>query len=391
MTLPIPMPPRTPTMLPNLKERVLRLIASPSISSTQPQYDQSNQGVIALLENWLSDLRFHCEIQQPVPGKYNLLASIGGEGPGGLLLAGHTDTVPCDPELWRSDPFTLDEREGRWYGLGSCDMKGFFSIAIEAITLALSRPLHHPLRLLATCDEESSMSGVRFLANSGLHLGGAAIIGEPTGLHPIHLHKGIMMERVLFIGQSGHSSDPSLGRNAMEAMYSAIDELMALRSQWQQQYRNPLFTVPYPTLNLGCIHGGDNPNRICGRCSLEFDVRTLPGMEETQVRHSIAQRLQTVAERHRVDLEYQPLFPAVPAFAERPDSVLTRLVEQFTGKPAQAVAFGTEAPYIQTLGCETLVLGPGCIDQAHQPNEYLALTQIQPAIDILSRLIEHYC
>jgi acetylornithine deacetylase len=377
-------------LLPSLKDQFAALLAAPSVSSTQARWDQSNRSVIELLADWLVELGFSCDIQQVNPGKFNLLASYGS-GPGGLVLAGHSDTVPCDPALWKSDPFSLDERDGRWYGLGSCDMKGFFPLIIEAVKPLLEQPFKQPLLILATCDEESSMSGARALAAAGQPLGRAAVIGEPTGLRPIRLHKGIMMERIEILGQSGHSSDPSLGRSALEAMHAAIGELLVLRGQWQQEFRNPLFNVPQPTLNLGCIHGGDNPNRICGQCALEFDLRPLPGMDPEQLRAAIRNKLQPLAERHRVRIDYAPLFPSVPPFEQAADSELVRIAERLTGHAAEAVAFATEAPYLQQLGCQTLVLGPGDIACAHQPDEYLELARVEPTLRLLRELIQHYC
>lgn len=376
--------------IPDLKSQFAALIAAPSVSCTQPGWDQSNQAVIDLLAAWLGELGFRCEVQQVAPGKANLLATLGS-GPGGLVLAGHSDTVPFDAALWKTDPLQLAEADDRWYGLGSCDMKGFFPLVIEAVRSLRDQPFRRPLIVLATCDEESSMSGARALAAAGQPLGRAAVIGEPTGLKPIRLHKGVMMERIDILGQSGHSSDPSLGRSALEAMHESIAALVALRGEWQRTFNNPLFNVPQPTLNLGCIHGGDNPNRICGQCSLEFDLRPLPGMEPEMLRADIRQRLAPLAERHGVAIDYQPLFPAVPPFEEPAGSDLVRLAERLTGHAAEAVAFGTEAPYLQQLGCETLVLGPGDIACAHQPDEHLELSRIEPTVALLRQLIQHYC
>jgi acetylornithine deacetylase len=228
------------------------------------------------------------------------------------VLAGHSDTVPYDDALWQTDPLKLTEVDGRWVGLGSCDMKGFFALIIEAVQPLLDQPFKQPLLILATCDEESSMSGARALAEAGRPLGRAAVIGEPTGLKPIRMHKGIMMERIDILGQSGHSSDPRLGHSALEAMHDAIGELRGLRLLWQREFNNPQFSVPQPTMNFGCIHGGDNPNRICGQCSLEFDLRPLPGMDPKVLRAAILQKLNPVAERHQVKIDYAPLFPEVP-------------------------------------------------------------------------------
>ncbi len=376
--------------LPTLKQQFAALLAAPSVSCTQPRLDQSNKSVIDLLASWLSELGFACELQEVQPGKFNLLATLG-TGPGGLVLAGHSDTVPYDEALWQSDPLKLTERDGRWYGLGSCDMKGFFALVIEAVRELHQQPFKQPLLILATCDEESSMSGARALADAGRPLGRAAVIGEPTGLRPIRMHKGILMERIDIHGQSGHSSNPELGHSALEAMHGAIDELLILRRQWQAEFNNPQFSVPQPTLNFGCIHGGDNPNRICGQCSLEFDLRPLPGMDGDALRAVIRQKLRPLAERHQVRIEYGPLFPGVPAFEQGADSELVRLAEKLTGHSAEAVAFATEAPYLQQLGCETVVLGPGDIDCAHQPDEYLDLDRIEPTVRLLRQMISHYC
>ena len=376
--------------LPPLKDQFAALIAAPSVSCTQAALDQSNRAVIDLLAGWVGDLGFTCEIQQVNPGKFNLLASYGS-GPGGLVLAGHSDTVPFDPQLWQTDPLKLTEVDGRWVGLGSCDMKGFFALIIEAVRTLLDQPFKQPLLILATCDEESSMAGARALAAAGRPLGRAAVIGEPTGLRPIRLHKGVMMERIDILGRSGHSSDPRLGHSALEAMHEAMGELMVLRRQWQREFNNAQFSVPQPTLNFGCIHGGDNPNRICGQCALEFDLRPLPGMDPEALRAAIRGKLQPLAERHQVRIDYAPLFPEVPPFEQAADAELVRLAERLTGHSAEAVAFGTEAPYLQRLGCETLVLGPGDIACAHQPGEYLEMSRLQPTVRLLRELIGHYC
>ncbi|MCO8167092.1 acetylornithine deacetylase [Pseudomonas sp. 21LCFQ02] len=376
--------------LPSMKEQFAALIATPSVSCTQPALDQSNRPVIDLLAGWLDELGFACEIQTISPGKFNLLATYGS-GPGGLVLAGHSDTVPYDEALWQTDPLKLTEVDGRWVGLGSCDMKGFFALIIEAVLPLLGQPFKQPLLILATCDEECSMAGARALAEAGRPLGRAAVIGEPTGLRPIRLHKDVMMERIDILGRSGHSSDPRLGHSALEAMHDVISDLKGLRAQWQAEYHNPQFSVPQPTLNLGCIHGGDNPNRICGQCSLEFDLRPLPGMDPEILRSLIRQKLQPLAERHQVSIDYQPLFPECSPFEQPADAELVRLAERLTGHTAAAVAFGTEAPYLQQLGCETLVLGPGDIACAHQPGEYLEMSRLQPTVRLLRQLIEHYC
>ncbi|MFW1677417.1 acetylornithine deacetylase [Pontibacter sp. JAM-7] len=381
-----------PAPCPNLVTMLTELIAAPSISCTRADLDQSNLGVIEKLEGWLSSLGFQTEVMpiEGQPGKANLIATLGS-GPGGLVLSGHTDTVPCNPELWGSDPFRLTEKDNRFYGLGTCDMKGFFPLAIEAARKFTDQTLQQPLIILATADEESSMSGARALAEAGKPKARYAIIGEPTSLQPIYMHKGMMMEAVRIQGRAGHSSDPSLGANALEAMRAVLNELVSFRQQLQQDFRNSDFKIAEPTLNLGCIHGGDNPNRICARCELEYDLRPLPGMNLENLREDVSRRLQPLAEQYGVVLTTEALFPGIPPFANQKDSELVRMAEKLTGYQAQSVAFGTEAPFLQDLGMDTIVLGPGSIDQAHQPDEYLAFSQIQPTVALLEKMIATYC
>jgi acetylornithine deacetylase len=254
----------------------------------------------------------------------------------------------------------------------------------------LTEKFKAPLIILATADEESSMDGARALVQQGRSLGRHAVIGEPTGLRPINRHKGILMERLQVQGQSGHSSNPALGRNALEAMHEMISALLQFRGQLQQRYRDPHFAIDVPTLNLGSIHGGDNPNRICGHCGLEFDVRMLPGMKSVEVRNDIRALLEPIATRHRVEFTFTPLFAGTEAFAND-NSELLHVCETLTGHSGQSVAFGTEAPFLQQLGMDTLVLGPGSIDVAHQPNEYMALDQVQPCITLLQSLVRRFC
>lgn len=365
------------------------LIASNSISSVNPDIDCSNREVIEILANWLDDLGFSTEIM-PLedPRKANLIATLG-TGSGGLVLAGHTDTVPCDESLWQQSPFALTERGHRFYGLGVCDMKSFFPFAIEAAKTFIGKTLQQPLIILATADEESSMAGARALAAAGKPKARAALIGEPTGMKPIAMHKGILIEKLHIQGKSGHSSNPALGNNALHTMYDALGVLRTLQSELKKKYHNPLFAIDYPTLNLGCIHGGDNPNRICGYSELGFEIRPLPGMNIADLHHLLEQRLLGLGEAEGTQVSLQHV--GVPAFAADEQSELVALCEKLTGHHRESVAFATEAPYLHELGLDVMVLGPGNIDQAHQPNEYLAIERINPMLKLLEQLIAHYC
>ena len=370
---------------------VKSLTATPSVSSTLCQFDQSNAGVIDLLANWLEPMGLKVKIQQVPnhPGKANLIATLG-EGSGGLVLSGHTDTVPFDAHLWQSDPFTLLEKNDRWYGLGVCDMKSFLAICITAITPYLDTKLNHPLTILGTADEESSMSGARCIDPNDLNNASYALIGEPTGLKPVTRHKGIMMLSLKVTGESGHSSNPSLGNNALDATGRVIEELGTFRQHLVNNHSDSSFDVATPTLNLGCIHGGDNPNRICDHVELSFDLRILPGMNNLALIDQIDKRLRPRLEESGFTLDLQLLHPPVDAF-ESSGSHLLDTIGSFNGGTAQSVAFATEAPLLTNLGIETIVMGPGAIDQAHQPNEYLELSQLEPTIAIIRALINKYC
>ncbi len=382
------------TQLPNFKQRLEQLLATASVSSVSPEWDMGNIEVINILASWFESLGFSIEIQylNDNKKKANLIATLG-TGEGGLVLAGHSDTVPFNEERWQYTPLGLTEADNKFYGLGSCDMKGFFSLIIEAVIplIEAGTVLKQPLIILATADEESSMSGARALKAASLKKPRAAVIGEPTGLKPIHMHKSIMMHALDIQGKSGHSSNPNLGHSALEAMSDALTGIRSFREELAKSFSNSQFEIAQPTLNLGCIHGGDNPNRICNQCELHFDFRGLPGMKNAQVLEALKQHLAPIEQKHQVQLNYRSLFGGVESFFQDKESKLIQLVEKLTDHAASSVAFATEAPFLSAMNINTVVLGPGSIDQAHQPNEYLALDQIKPGVKLLESLIDQYC
>ncbi|VEB26622.1 acetylornithine deacetylase [Actinobacillus lignieresii] len=372
-------------------ERYRNLIALPTISSLEAAEDQSNKQLIELLATWLADFGFKTEIIR-VEGsrdKYNLLATYG-EGEGGLLLAGHTDTVPFDEGKWTFNPFALTEQDGKFYGLGTADMKGFFAFIVDVLNQIDLNKLTKPLRILATADEETTMLGARTFAQHTHIRPDCAIIGEPTSLKPIRAHKGHVGEAVRITGKSGHSSDPDRGINAIELMHQATGYLMNMRNQLRDKYHNDLFKVPYPTMNFGNIHGGDAINRICACCELQFDMRPLPNLPVEDLYAMVNENLKPMLEQYGDLIEIRHLHDGIPGYECEHSAQVVQVVEKLLGEKCDAVNYCTEAPFIQQL-CPTLVLGPGSIEQAHQPDEFLETKFIEPTRELLTKMILHFC
>ena len=378
--------------VPSTNQMLETLISSPSVSSTHSELDTSNIKVIQALADWLESAGFAIEIDRvsDQPHKFNLIAR-SHEEDDGLVLSGHTDTVPCDENLWHSSPYEINARDDRLYGLGTADMKSFFALVISALENINLKKLKKPLVVVATADEESTMAGAKQLLNQGTRLGKYCVIGEPTYLQPVRQHKGIFMESITLVGKSGHSSDPALGNNALEGMHEIMHAILEYRDTLGKKFVNHDFAVPYPTLNLGHIHGGDNANRICGGCELHYDLRLLPDMDLDAVRGNLREIIYAISERRKLQCSFNNLFEGTPALSTPENSKLVKLTEQLTGKTNHAVVFATEAPYFTQLGMETVVLGPGSIDVAHQPDEYIELKQIEQSILMYRRLINKIC
>jgi acetylornithine deacetylase len=381
-----------PMSLPPLPALCAALVRQPSMSSENAPFDASNRAVIDTLAGWLADAGFACDVL-PVPGrpgKFNLIAALG-RGPGGLVLAGHSDTVPYDEGAWASDPFTLTERDGRLHGLGICDMKGFLAMAVQVAAEHAGARLQAPLIVLATADEERAMDGARALAAAGRPKARYAVIGEPTALVPVRTHKGIFMERLVVHGRGGHSSRPDLGANAIEGMHAVLSEVLRFRDELSRRGGPAGFALAHPTLNAGCLHAGDSVNRIPALCELQVDVRFPPGHERAALRQELRERAARALQASACTLACEELFSGIDAFATPADSALVKACEALTGHAAGAVEFGTEAPFLSALGMETVVLGPGSIEQAHKPDEYLALDRIPPMLETLRGLVRRFC
>ncbi|MFA0909150.1 acetylornithine deacetylase [Vibrio cholerae] len=375
--------------LPSFLEVYEGLISTSSISSTDARWDEGNEQVIAKLADWLSALGFSIQIEQVAPNKQNLIAKLGS-GEGGLLLAGHSDTVPFDEGRWNYNPHALTQANNRFYGLGTADMKGFFAFIYEAVKNVDWSKQTKPLYVLATCDEETTMFGARHFTENAPFKPDYCIIGEPTSLVPIRAHKGHVANAIRVTGKSGHSSNPALGVNAIEIMHEVLFALMQLRDRLIKEYHHPGFEIPTPTLNLGHIHGGDSPNRICGCCELHYDVRPLPGISLDGLDNLMRDALREVQQKWPGRIELVPLHDPIPGYECAHDHPFIHGISEICEQEAQTVNYCTEAPFLQQI-CPTLVLGPGSIDQAHQPDEFLAFEFIDPTVRVLSRAMQKYC
>ncbi len=378
--------------VPDLDFMLHALISTPSVSCVDPTLDMSNRPVAETAAGWLEDLGFRVELVDipGFPGKVNLLAGIGPANPGGLVLAGHLDTVPVSAG-WRDDPFRLRREGDDCIGLGTSDMKSFLAVAIAAAARFDARTLREPIIILGTADEESSMCGGKALVQAGAPRARHAVIGEPTALRPIRAHKGILFDAIRVHGAAGHSSNPALGHNALEGMHRVMQALMDFRAELARDWHNAIFEVPQPTLNFGHLHGGDTPNRICADAELHIDLRTLPGMDLPEFREALRARAAHALDGTAFSLSFETLFDGVGALETPADAALVHALEEMTGERAGAVAFSTEGPYLRELDMDVVICGPGNIDHAHQPEERVSRTALAGCEQQLAALIERFC
>lgn len=382
--------------LPSFIEIYNELITIPTISNVaDAKLDYSNKLLVEKLANWLADLGFKI-ILTPIPNtrdKYNLLATYSNNANdtlGGLLLSGHTDTVPFDEGLWTKNPFKVTEFDNKWYGLGTADMKGFFAFILESLRDIDLKSLTKPLHILATADEEITMAGAAYFAQHAKLQPDCTIIGEPTSLIPIRAHKGFVSNVIRITGKSGHSSDPEKGINAIEVMHLVIGKLLELKQKLKNEYHNNSFAVPYPTMNLGIIKGGDAANRICGCCELIMDIRALPEMDIHSLYDLLCQTLQPIKNQYpnRIDIAYE--VDPIAGYECQHDNPALQEVEKLVNQSAQTVNYSTEAPFLNQIA-PTIVLGPGSIEQAHQPDEFVDMSYLKPTKATLQKLIQRFC
>lgn len=356
----------------------------------------SNLALIEYVEAYLSGhgITAH-RVTNADHSKANLLATIGQGTAGGIILSGHTDVVPVTDQPWSSDPFELIERDGRLYGRGTSDMKGFLALALAAVPLLANEQLERPVHLAFSYDEEIGCLGAPDLIRSILDLGYtpmAAIIGEPTNMQIVNSHKSIQVYEVVVTGREAHSSLVSQG---ISANMVAIDLLSALAriADAETRQRDPHFDPPWSTLTVGTIHGGTAPNILARECRFTFDLRCVPDRDADQVLapfwtavEQARQRLAAEGDDTGITVEQ---LAKVPSLRREPEGAAEQLSAMLSGAntPGTAVSYGAEAGQFQQAGLSTVICGPGSITQAHRPDEFIELSQIEAGARFISRLV----
>jgi acetylornithine deacetylase len=305
------------------------------------------------------------------------------------------DTVPADEPEWTSDPFTLVESDGHYYGRGVCDMKGFLALAVNAAASVRQENLQHPLVLVFTYDEEVGLLGGRHLAQEYARRGElptAAIIGEPTSLQVVRMHKGFVGFRVVLYGKSAHSGYPHLGKNAIEPAGTLIQALKEFRHSLESEsLPNAKYfpEVPFAALNVGTVNGGSAPNIVPDRCELACSLRTMPGTATGPM----IRRVREVVEDTLANWEHEFIVTneTPPLLLDENTKIyemLSRLVDQTL---TQSASYATDAGWLQTLGMECAVFGPGNIEVAHRPNESMPMHEFGKCGTMLQQAIDEFC
>ena len=369
------------------------LVAFPTVSR------DSNLALLDWVEALLAPLSPRLQrFPSPDGAKANLLASFGPEEPGGLVLSGHTDVVPVDGQAWLADPWILREEGGHLVGRGACDMKGFVACCLALAPSLTTRPLRRPVHLALSYDEEVGCTGVGPMAEwIGTHLTPAlAVIGEPSELRLVNAHKGGLIGWAQVTGRPGHSSQPDRCVNAVMMAAECIARVNAIRATMKAGPHDPAFDPPWSTIQVNRIEGGEALNIVAAACRFFFEMRVLPGVDD----HGVLAGLQeTVA--HDIVPAMQAVDPAcdvqfeatarIPALAACKPAMEARLLHLFGQNAAVAVPYGSEAGIFQLAGMPSVIIGPGNIAQAHQPEEWLSREQFDACAPMLERLVTEFC
>lgn len=327
--------------------------------------------------------------------KTNLLIQIGPDESAGLTLSGHMDVVPAEETDWRSDPFTLTDEGERLVGRGAADMKGFLALAMNRLAGLNPASLKNPFALLFTYDEEIGTLGARRFTETWTETGAMprdVIIGEPTSLRVVRLHKGMLRLRLGFVGVAAHSGYPHLGRNAIEPAARAIVSLSQLRRTLEGE-RPPngehFPEVPFTALNVGTVSGGSAANVIPDRCEIELGIRLLPGTSAEVVTERVGDTVQQALPGESFSLE---LVSESPAMMLEPDADIHRCLCSLIGqRESLGVAFASDAGWLQRVGFRCVLFGPGSIEVAHRPNEFVPVAEFRRAGGLLDDIVRRRC
>jgi acetylornithine deacetylase len=374
------------------KDLLTKLVAFDTTSS------KSNLELIAFVENYLKDQGIaSTRVPSPDGTKADLFATIGRQGDGGVALSGHSDCVPVEGQHWTSDPFTLTARDGKLYGRGSCDMKGFIACVLASVPLFKSRKLNEPIHIIISYDEEVGCIGVRpLIARLGKDLPQprAMIVGEPTSMKVIDTHKRIDAYRTSVTGREAHSSMPGLGVNAIAAAAELIGELERIGADIAAKQNDARFEPPYSTVMVGTIKGGTAHNIVPKSCEFQWQVRSLPSAPPAEVprdltafaKNALLPRMRQVTKDAGVHTETEG---SVPAFVATPGSAAVALALQLTSSDeTHAVSYTTEAGLFEQAGCPSVICGPGNIAQAHAADEYVSVAQLEACLAFLAGLAD---
>jgi acetylornithine deacetylase len=366
-----------------VEDLLAKLVAFPSVVGAP-------NGAIAA---WIADYcRAHGATVEVIPGpegdRCNLFATVGPRDKAGYILSGHMDVVPAGEAEWSSDPFSLRSEGDRRYGRGTTDMKGFLACALAALPKLVASNLSRPIHLAFSYDEEAGCRGVPHLIAALPHLCQkplAAIIGEPSRMQAVRAHKGKAAVRLEVIGRSGHSSQPHLGLNAVHAMAGVITKAVAYGELLAEGPFDHNFEPPYSSLQVGVIAGGQAVNIIPDRCTADIELRAVSGTSPLSLLETVKAELEALQAQDFRTIWHE--LSAYPALSLAEDSPLAGLLAELTGKVTlAAVSYGTEAGLYQQAGIEAIICGPGDINRAHRPDEYIALGELHACQQMMEAL-----
>ncbi len=337
-------------------------------------------------------------VRQPGPdeSKVNVVAIAGPqESEGGLLLAGHLDVVPARESGWDSDPFRLTEIDGTYVGRGACDMKGSIALAMNIFAAADPESLNRPLALLLTYDEELGSLGAQHFASmwpDDQPLPGNVVVGEPTSLRAVRMHKGHLWLQAIVLGKAAHSGAPHLGQNAVEAgarVVTALSRLAVVFKQKRSDNSRYFSTVPFAVLNIGRINGGEAVNVIPDRCVIDVGLRLMPGMNTSAAVEWVRDAVVKADPQSRLTLTVCNDNP--PMLLADDAAIHQTLCEYLGQSQSYGVSFASDAGVLSELGMECVLFGPGSIEVAHKPNEFVPIEELTRCREILEHLVRSFC